>query len=202
MDWFSRNWLALLGLVAAIVAAIPGVLALVELKRSKPGFTFALGGFTTGHMVTKDHQVTFMLLVGSVGNSGKLPLSPMHYDLEIRLNGVWHQFQRHLLPPGVTFEGADGNTQGAATGKDLATFAGSIPPGHPLHGLLLFVSPTLPLQVLKAHQQTGKMGLRLKCTDIFEKEYVHDVVLHQLSPMGANFELPQQGFRTQSKPQS
>lgn len=99
MDWFSRNWLALLGLVAAIVAAIPGVLALVELKRSKPGFTFALGGFTTGHMVTKDHQVTFMLLVGSVGNSGKLPLSPMHYDLEIRLNGVWHQFQRHLLPP-------------------------------------------------------------------------------------------------------
>ena len=101
MDFISKNWLAIISLLVALIGGILGFIAIINQRKNRPIFSFSPVYQASGQILHRPsgnlHSMVF--LSGTASNEGTSPLSPAWFDLECKkADGSWQRFERHLIP--------------------------------------------------------------------------------------------------------
>jgi hypothetical protein len=198
MEFISKNWLAIVSLLVALIGGVPGIIAVINQRRNRPIFRFTLVNFITGqvlHAPSGDAN-TMVFLTGTASNEGNSVLSPAYFELECKTDGSWLRFEKKLIPEDAKFESDAQDIQlASAWQKDLQRFNGRITTGMPLNGHLMFVSSNVPLEKIR---DNPNLKLKLICRDIFGKEHKAPIELH-LNRISAGTTHPKHGLTITSK---
>lgn len=152
MEFITKNWLAIISLLVALIGGIPGIIAVINQRKNRPIFTFSLVNLIIGE--SRDEPSgetrTMVLLTGTASNQGASVLSPACFELECKISGTWIKFEKRLIPEGASFQSDVQDLQLSSAWKtDLQRFNGSVTKGMPLTGHLMFLSPAVPLEELR-----------------------------------------------------
>lgn len=172
MDFVSENWLVIISLLVALIGGVPGIIAVINQRRNRPIFRFALENLITGtmpHEPSHDGQ-TMVLLTGTASNEGNSVLTPAVFELNCKVDGKWIKFEKTLILEDAQFQSDTQDIQFESVSQDdLQKFSGTITTGMPLRGHLMFVSRAVPLERIQNNQN---LELKLTCRDIFGKEHI------------------------------
>ncbi|HQM30828.1 MAG TPA: hypothetical protein PLR20_15870 [Syntrophales bacterium] len=198
MEFISRNWLAIVSLLVALIGGVPGIIAIINQRRNRPVFRFSLVNIITGHVLhsPSGNTHTMILITGTASNEGNSILSPACFELECKTDGNWLRLEKKLIPEDATFESdAQDIKLASAWRKDLQRFSGTITTGMPLNGHLMFVSSNVPLDKIR---DNPNLKLKLICRDIFGKDHKTPIELH-LHRISTDTTHPKHGLTITSK---
>ena len=171
MTFIAENWVALTSLVVAIVGGVPGVLAVVQHLGRRPRLRARLEGVTTGTITQDARDTGMILLTVTLSNEGEGALTPAIFELQVKDGGRWWRLRPMLIPEAVRFNSAIQDIKlEDGTAKDLQRVTASIGQGLPLRGHLLFISPELTAEQLRAAR-----ALRLVCRTVNSRAYRVDI---------------------------
>ena len=170
MEFITNNWLAIISLVVDLIGGVPGIIAVIDRRKNRPIFRFALGNMITGQVKSPSGDLrTMILLTGTASNEGNSVLSPAFFELECKADGRWHRFEKQLIPEDAQFTSDVQDIKiESAWQRDLQRFTGTIATGMPLNGHLMFVCSSVPLGKIRENRN---LELRLFCRDIFGREH-------------------------------
>ena len=117
-DWLSSNWLAVVALLVAIFGGVPGIIAVYEHYTDRPKVVMTLLRIDSGSLNWPENseQNTYVLLEFEVINEEKssIPLPPAPFDLSVKVDGEWIEFDKIAIPPSGTVLYSDHNDQSGA----------------------------------------------------------------------------------------
>ena len=201
MEYLTKNWIAILSLVVALIGGIPGIISVLNYFKDKPILSYRLVNLITGAYLDESsgEEKTILFLTGTLSNEGSKVLTPAYFELKGSLDGEKLKFEKRLIPENVNF-GSDRQSILATdpSKNDLQKFNSTISTGIPLHGYLLFYTSDIALDKLQKNLE--KLKLILVCIDVFEKKYKVSINL-QLNN-GGGVEYPKHGLKITTKPYS
>jgi hypothetical protein len=197
LRYFQDNWLAIVSLIVGAAGGIPGILSVLQHFRDKPGFAFTLSNWITGEISDFNGvREPFILLSGTVANSGKQALSPSHFELVLEVGAKRYQAEKMLIPESVQFQSEHQDIDiESPWRKDLQRFASVVPPGLPVEGFLMYRLPNVPLVDLRRPTETR---FALICVDVFGRRHSFKV-LPDPKPMGVATVYPKHGITVRNR---
>ncbi|CAN5515239.1 hypothetical protein BH18VER1_BH18VER1_01370 [soil metagenome] len=193
--FFEINFFALLSLAVALVGGVPGMVALLDKWRRSPKFGVTVPNFIIGERVADGVRQAVILLTATIWNAGETPIYPEAFDLELKFDGRWIQFDRCLIPENATFqEQIQLILAPALAASDLQRCKQSISCEMPGHGYLMFVTNRLPIEFLR---EVDRVPVRITCRDVSGRERRFALTLPER--IGNDAPITQQGFNAPSR---
>lgn len=179
VEFVKRHWFAAFSFLLAAIGGVPGFLGILDRRKNKALFHFALAAMFSG--TRSGDGRTVVILTGTVSNDGKSPLAPAFFGLECKIGrGGWVTFDKELIPTNLRLEpGFEITSTRPLPETDIGRFSGSIAEGQPIHGQIAFSSNVMSANEFQAASRERKLKMRMTCTDVFNRRHVCDIVINK-----------------------
>jgi len=169
MNFLTKYWVQILTLLIAVSGGIPGMISISNYMQSRPKFGFEPEGILRGELPPYNKTAHFIMLIGTVTNSGNKPLNPKGFSLEIKVDDKWMPLRAMAIPETFIFGSEEQNIDIKEPSRmDLQERKEPILIGEPARGCLLFESNELIETTL---EENNSITFRLTCVDIFNRNY-------------------------------
>ena len=169
-----NNKLAIWALVIALFGGIPGAIGIKNSLFNEPKFIYNLDDTIIGTGKNDDNSNSgFIILFGSITNSGNKTLIPRDYVLEVNSNGKWVPFQHALVYKYIVDIKTNCRINlDPARQHDLQRSTETILPGAIVYGTLQFTFDPAKFKSFN----TQNVKFKLTCIDVFGKKYTSEFI--------------------------